>query len=83
MPRRSPFIPCIVTLTPREGEDVNVQAVCEYLRAGGHFRTVGIDPDGSIEVSAAERRPGEARNLVKSCLDEADRSKFVIGEPPP
>lgn len=83
MPRRSPWIPRIVALTPRDGDDVDIQAVCEYLQAGGHFRMVGIDPDGSIEISTAERRPGEAQKFVKSCLDKADRSKFIIAEQSP
>jgi hypothetical protein len=82
MGRRSPYIPRIVVLTPHDDVDVDVEVVCEYLRRGGHFRTVGVEPDGSIEISTAERKPGNAKELVASCLDDEDRPKFIIGEPP-
>ncbi len=70
---------CLMPIT----DDVDLKATCRYLREVGGFSFVGVDSDGTIDMTVGARHVDEAEKLALSSLDDEDRPKFRAGHPPP
>lgn len=80
MPRRSGNPPWRVVITPRS-IDENLEAVRDHLRGKG-FTYVGIEDDGTVEVTVRAKSVSVAEDRIRKMLDDFDGVRFVVGHPP-
>jgi hypothetical protein len=81
MPRRPGNPPWRVAITPRSSDE-NLEAVRDYLRSRGRFTYVGIEGDGTVEVTVRATSVSVAEDKIRKLLNDMDGVRFMVGHPP-
>jgi hypothetical protein len=61
---------------------VNLEALRDHLRSMGRFTYIGIEDDGTVEVTVRAKSVSVAEDKIRKMLNDPDEVHFMIGHPP-